>query len=137
MFCSAFLAATILPFSSEVTLTAFLVQRESAFWLWSFATLGNTLGAVVNWVLGRYLLRYSDRKWFFFKPDSLQRSQRLFKKYGIWSLLFSWLPVVGDALTFIAGLMKVPVVVLIFLCGIGKGLRYLAIILLFDYSVAS
>jgi membrane protein YqaA with SNARE-associated domain len=130
MFGTALLAATILPFYSEVVLIALLSQNYSPFWLWFYATAGNTLGAIVNWVLGKYLLRFSDRKWFPFKPDSLQRSQRIFRKYGSWTLLFSWLPVGGDALTFIAGMMKVRLLTLVVLCAAGKGARYFVIIYL-------
>ena len=64
LFGSAFLAATILPFYSEVVLFALLREGESPVVLVSIATIGNTLGAVVNWVLGRYLLHFRDNRWF-------------------------------------------------------------------------
>ncbi len=128
LFASAFLAATFLPFYSEVILVTLLLQGESPALLWLAATLGNTLGAGVNWIMGRYLLHFQNRRWFPFKPDSLDKSQRWFQRYGVWTLLFAWLPVGGDALPFIAGMMRVHPGLMLVLCGIGKGLRYVVVI---------
>ncbi len=130
LFGSAFLAATVFPFYSEVLLVALLTQGKSVFLLWFFATVGNTLGAAVNWVLGRYLLHFEDRSWFPFKAKYLGASQQWFQRYGVWSLLFAWLPVGGDALTFIAGIMRVNFWLFLLLTGIGKGLRYVIVILI-------
>ena len=80
--------------------------------------------ARINWLLGRYLLRYQDRRWFPFRQNKLGRAQRWFQRYGVWSLLLAWAPVGGDALTFIAGLMRVRFDVFLTLTGIGKGARY-------------
>lgn len=134
LFFSAFLAATLLPFYSEIVLVSLLLQGEPKMALWLVATTGNTLGAAVNWGLGRYLLHFQQRDWFPFKADKLQRSQQWFNRYGVWSLLFAWLPVGGDALTFIAGIMRVPLVTLLVLAGIGKGIRYVIVIWLTDIS---
>lgn len=134
LFTSAFLAATLLPLSSEAVLVSLLLQGESKIVLWFVATAGNTLGSAVNWGLGRYLLHFQQRKWFPFKTVNIQRSQQWFQRYGIWSLLFAWLPVAGDGLTFIAGLMRVPLVVLLLLVGVGKGIRYAVVIWLTDIS---
>ncbi|MDF2180299.1 DedA family protein [Aliiglaciecola sp. CAU 1673] len=128
LFGASFLAATFLPFYSEVFLFALAKQGEPGWLLVLVATLGNTLGAVVNWVLGKYLLHFKDRRWFYFKDKQLESAQRWFQKYGIWSLLFSWLPIGGDALTFIAGVMKVRIVPFLILVGFGKGIRYLVIL---------
>ena len=128
VFASAFLAATLLPFYSEITLVALLTQGGNAVTLWAVATLGNTLGAAVNWLLGIYLVHFEHRSWFPFKGKSLHSAQTWFQRYGIWSLLFAWLPVGGDALTFVAGVMRVRFLPFIILVGIGKGLRYLVVI---------
>lgn len=128
LFCSAFLAATIFPFYSEVLLVTLLTDGKSVLLLWLFATTGNTLGAAVNWWLGRYLLHFQERRWFPFKKKSLVKAQSWFQKYGVWSLLFAWLPVGGDALTFIAGIMRVHFWLFLGLTAVGKGLRYLVVI---------
>lgn len=134
LFISAFLAATLLPFYSEIVLVTLLLEGKSEWLLWFAATSGNTLGAGVNWVMGRYLLHFQNRSWFPFKADSLEKSQRWFQRYGSWSLLLAWLPVGGDALTFIAGVMRVRLWVLLFLSGIGKGARYGVVIWLTDIT---
>ncbi len=130
LFLVAFLAATILPAYSEVVFAGLLAAGYEPITLWAFATLGNTLGAVVNWVMGLYLLRFQDRRWFPFKRDSLGLAQRWFQRYGVWSLLLAWAPVGGDALTFVAGFMRVRFDVFLVLTAVGKGARYAILLVL-------
>lgn len=130
LFFTALASATILPLYSEVLFIGQLERGYSPVGLWAAATLGNTLGAVVNWLIGRWLLEYSDRKWFPFKPRNLHRAQDWFARYGTWTLLLSWMPIVGDALTFVAGVMRVRFSLFLVLVAIGKGLRYLVLVLL-------
>lgn len=132
LFLVSLIAATLLPAGSEVLLGSLLIEGYDPLTLWLWATAGNTLGAIVNYGLGRYLLHFQNRRWFPFKPDSLHRSQRWFNKYGVWSLLFSWAPLFGDALTFIAGMMRVPFGLFVVLTFIGKGVRYAVLVGLFD-----
>ena len=127
LFGSAFLAATILPFYSEVVLYALLREGGDPVALLVVATLGNTLGAVLNWVLGRYLLHFQDRRWFYFSRAQIEKAQRWFQRYGFWSLLLAWMPVGGDALTLIAGVMKVRLWLFVLLVGTGKALRYVSV----------
>ncbi len=133
LFAASFLAATILPFYSEVILFALLRAGHDPFLLVAVATLGNTLGAVVNWWLGRFLLHFQDRRWFPVKVADVARAQRWFQRYGVWSLAFAWLPVGGDALTFIAGVMRVRLPLFLVLVGGGKLLRYVAVVFLADW----
>lgn len=130
LFLAAFLAATFLPFSSEVLLAALVAQHYSLWGLWLAATLGNCLGSVFNAFLGRQCLRWQDRRWFPFKPDKLQRAQGWFQRFGVYSLLLAWVPLVGDPLTFVAGVMRVKWLPFILLVGLGKGLRYALVIAL-------
>ncbi len=124
LFLSALGAATVLPFSSEATLLWLLSHDYAPGWLWAVATLGNTLGSVINALLGRYCLHFKDRRWFPVSAVQLARSQQWFARYGYWSLLLAWLPVVGDALTLAAGVMRVRWWPFIVLVAVGKGARY-------------
>ena len=137
LFASAFLAATLLPFYSEVILVGLTLSfPDWLVWLVIVASIGNTLGSWVNWMMGRYLLHYADRPWWPFKPQQLERAQRWFQRFGTWSLLLAWAPIGGDALTFIAGIMRVNVWLFLLLVGIGKTLRYVVVAGLGDQIAA-
>lgn len=127
LFGVSFLAATLLPAYSEIMFAGLLAAGHDPLLLWAWATAGNTLGSCLNWVLGRYLLQFQDRRWFPFKPAHLARAQRWFQKYGVWSLLMAWAPVGGDPLTFLAGMMRVNFWIFLILCTISKGGRYLIV----------
>jgi len=124
LFATSFLAATLLPAYSEVVFAGLQQAGYDPLALWAWATAGNTLGAAVNWGLGRYLLHFEDRRWFPFRLDTLGKAQQWFQRYGVWSLLLAWLPIGGDALTFIAGVMRVRFDLFLLLTAIGKGARY-------------
>ncbi|OYD22616.1 YqaA family protein [Oceanimonas baumannii] len=129
VFGSSLLAATIAPFYSEVVLAAVLTrQPDAALLLWLMASVGNTLGSVVNWWLGKYLLHYRHKRWFPVSDKQLDRAQRWFQRFGVWSLLLAWAPVGGDALTFIAGIMRVRLALFTLLVFIGKALRYAVVL---------
>ncbi|MDZ7753639.1 MAG: YqaA family protein [Gammaproteobacteria bacterium] len=132
LFLVSLAAATILPAYSEVMFAGLLTAGYEPLPLWAWATAGNTLGSAVNWALARYLLHFQDRPWFPFRPDRMGHAQRWFQRYGVWSLLMAWAPVGGDALTFVAGFMRVRFDVFILLTGIGKGLRYAVLLGLVD-----
>lgn len=134
LFGVSFLAATILPAYSEILFAGLLAGGHDPWALWAWATAGNTLGAAVNWGLARWLLHFQDRRWFPFKADSLHRAQRWFQRYGVWSLLMAWAPVGGDALTFVAGMMRVRFDVFLLLTAIGKGTRYAILLFLVDQA---
>ncbi|NND45627.1 MAG: DedA family protein [Xanthomonadales bacterium] len=133
LFGSAFLAATILPFYSELVLFALLREGGNPVLLVVVATLGNTLGAVVNWWLGRYLLHFQDRRWFYFSREQVARAQHWFQRYGFWTLLMAWAPVGGDALTLVAGIMRVRLGLFLVLVGSGKALRYVSVVYLAEW----
>jgi membrane protein YqaA with SNARE-associated domain len=124
LFFTALIAATLFPASSETLLIVLFHQQYSAPLLWLAATSGNTLGSCINWYLGKECLRWQDKKWFPVSPAQLARAQTQFQRYGLVSLLFSWLPVVGDPLTFIAGIMRVRFWQFLLLVALGKALRY-------------
>lgn len=131
LFASALLAATLIPFSSEALLVTLALQPDYHWgYLWMAATAGNVLGALVNWGLGYLLLHYRQHRWFPFNQQQIDSGTRLYQRYGFWSLLFCWLPVIGDPLSLIAGVMRFPWLPFIMLVSIGKGLRY-AVVLYF------
>jgi membrane protein YqaA with SNARE-associated domain len=88
------------------------------------------LGAVVNWVLGRWIERFRGKSWFPIKPQALERAQGWYQRYGKWSLLLSWAPLIGDPLTVVAGVMREPFPVFLLLVTIAKFGRYLVLTLL-------
>ncbi|MCG6943575.1 MAG: DedA family protein [Thiohalocapsa sp.] len=136
LFTAAFVAATLLPFYSELALVGLLAAGYDPWLLWLWATAGNTLGAAVNYVLGRWLMHWQDRPWFPFKPEQLGPARRWYARWGIWSLLMAWLPVGGDALTFIAGLMRAPFWLFFLLTAAGKGGRYALVLVLYTLGAA-
>ena len=125
LFASAFLAATVLPGASEVLLVALLVEGAvdpvAAVLVAGFA---NTLGSITNWALGRFFLRYRDRRWFPVPKAALDKATGVFNRWGVWSLILAWWPLGGDALTVAAGLLKVPLLTFTLLVGLGKLARY-------------
>ena len=124
----SFLAATILPFSSELTLAGLIsTSNYDNLLLLVFASFGNVLGSVFNWGLGFYARNLTIKKWFPFKETQIERSSKWFSKFGKWSLLFAWVPIVGDPLTFVVGLLRVRFFDFIILVAIGKVSRYLII----------
>ena len=130
----SFLAATILPFSSEIVLTTmYLSNSFETYFLLIFASIGNILGSITNWYLGKKITIFQDRKWFPVSADQLNRSQKYFQKYGLWSLLLAWVPVIGDPLTLLAGVLKVRFGIFFLLVSISKISRYVFILYLASF----
>ncbi|WP_102049335.1 YqaA family protein [Oceanospirillum beijerinckii] len=129
LFASAFLSATLLPGSSEALLLYLMQDTDlSLLLLWLSATTGNVLGSVANWGLGRFGYHLRHRRWFPVAEAQLERARGYFLRWGSVSLLLAWLPVVGDPLTLLAGLLRVPFVLFLVLVTLGKGLRYALLI---------
>ncbi len=127
---SAFVSATLFPGGSEALLVGLMVSGDYAIaGLVLVATLGNVLGSVVNWGLGRWLVQFQDRRWFPLSAEKLLRAQEWYQHYGKWSLLLSWVPIIGDPLTVAAGIMRERFLVFLLLVTLAKFGRYLAIVL--------
>jgi membrane protein YqaA with SNARE-associated domain len=125
---TSFLAATVLPFSSEVALVAQIKAGLGATWpLVGAATIGNVGGSVFNWWIGSALRRFEGRSWFPFKPEQIADATARFNRRSIWVLLLSWVPIVGDPLTLVAGILRVPMKFFLPLVGVGKLARYVAV----------
>ena len=106
LFWVALASATLLPGGSEVWLARLWCVGEPALVLWVVATAGNTLGSLINVALGRYARQFQHRRWFPASPEGLARAERWYHRFGEASLLLSWLPVIGDPLTVLAGVMR-------------------------------
>ena len=128
LFAVSFLAATILPFSSELTLAGLITTSNyDNSLLLIVASFGNVLGSVVNWTLGFYSRNLTTKNWFPFKDNQIENSSKWFRKFGKWSLLFAWVPIIGDPLTLVAGLLRVKFLEFLILVMIGKISRYMMI----------
>ena len=128
LFGISFLAATILPFSSELSLAGLIsTSNFNNSLLLIAASLGNILGSVVNWFIGFYSRNFTSKKWFPFNELQITTSSKWFEKFGKWSLLFAWVPILGDPLTLGAGLLRVRFLDFIILVAIGKVSRYLVV----------
>jgi membrane protein YqaA with SNARE-associated domain len=131
LFAVAFAAATILPMQSEAALAGLLLSSAySPAVLITVVSVGNILGSIINWGLGRGIDRFRDRKWFPANSVQLDRAASWYHRFGRWTLLLSWMPIVGDPLTVIAGVLREPFASFVILVAIAKIGRYLAILAL-------
>ena len=131
LFTSSFASSTILPGHSEITLIALITQKKyEVFYLVFFASLGNILGSVLNWYLGLYFLKFKNKKWFPFKENQINKVSKSFLKYGKWSLLLSWVPFIGDVLTLVAGMFRVPFNQFVIIVSVAKVSRYIFVSLI-------
>ena len=122
LFLSSFLAATLLPAQSEAVLALQLASNKNELWyLILIATL-------VNWYLGKFFTQYKEKKWFPIKANQLEKGERYYRKYGRFSLLLSWVPIIGDPITLVAGILKEPLWSFLILVTIAKGLRYIFVV---------
>lgn len=128
LFAAAFLSATVFPFQSEAVLFGMLVADQDRWWaLILVASVGNVLGSILNWFLGRFLAHFEDRRWFPVKRGKMAKAEGWYRRYGRWTLLLSWTPIIGDPLTVVAGVLREPLPVFILLVALAKTARYLAV----------
>ncbi|KZN14079.1 YqaA family protein [Marinomonas sp. TW1] len=125
----SFLSATVLPLGSEALLLFYAAQEaNSLVLLWSWATIGNSIGAVTTWLLGAYLTRFEGRRWFPVDSKKRIKAEYYFNRYGVWSLLFTWLPIIGDGIALAAGVFRTSLWYFIPLVVLGKASRYALIL---------
>ncbi|ATI02071.1 MULTISPECIES: YqaA family protein [Cycloclasticus] len=127
LFIAAFLAATVLPLSSEIVLNALLLSGLSPTTLVITATIGNVLGSLTNYALGYWASLLVIKKWLRMSEADFVRAEQRFTKYGLFSLCFAWVPIIGDPLTVIAGVLRVHLLWFLILVTAGKLLRYIAV----------
>lgn len=128
LFASALLAATIVPMQSEAVLIGLIVaDAQPVAALVAVASVGNVLGSLANWALGAQVERFRAKRWFPASDAALERAKGWYSRYGRWSLLLSWAPVIGDPLTLVAGVLREPLWSFLLLVTIAKVGRYLAL----------
>ncbi|EPJ87462.1 hypothetical protein CFII64_07932 [Pseudomonas sp. CFII64] len=128
LFLAAFGAATLLPMQSEAVLVGMLLSdRYVASTLIAVATFGNVLGSTLNWLLGRSVERLRHRRWFPVSESKLEKAQQFYLRFGRWSLLLCWVPLIGDPLTVVAGVMREPFWSFLLIVTLAKGVRYLVL----------
>ncbi|UWU17128.1 DedA family protein (plasmid) [Rhizobium sullae] len=129
LFFAALGAASVLPMQSEPVLVGLILTGKFPWLaLLVVASVGNTLGSILNWFLGRGIEQFRDRRWFPVSEKALERSSRWYRQYGKWSLLLSWMPLFGDALTVVAGVLREPLLTFTILVFIAKTGRYLVLV---------
>lgn len=127
LFLAALGAATVLPFQSEVVFGALALDRTAPLWLLvTVASIGNTLGSVINYWMGLFIERWKDRRWFPASESQLERAQRWYNKWGVWTLLLSWAPF-GDPITIVAGIMRTNFWLFLTLVALAKTGRFVAL----------
>ncbi|WP_114951528.1 YqaA family protein [Sphingosinicella terrae] len=128
LFLAALAAATILPAQSEAVLVGLLLLGAQPAWLLvAVASVGNVMGSTLNWLLGRGIEQFAGRRWFPVRPDRLERAEHWYRRWGRWSLLLSWVPIVGDPITVAAGLMREPLPIFLLLVALAKTGRYVVL----------
>ncbi|WP_102108420.1 YqaA family protein [Oceaniglobus roseus] len=130
LFVAAFGAATFLPFQSEIVFAALQAEGTAPlFWLVFVASLGNSLGSCVNYAMGLGVERMKGSRWFPVTEAQMERAQKWYTRWGVWSLLLSWAPL-GDAITLMAGVMRTPFWLFFLLVSFAKTVRYVVFALL-------
>ncbi|WP_339764310.1 YqaA family protein [uncultured Hoeflea sp.] len=128
LFLASLLAATLIPAQSESVLAGLILAGgQPVAVLVAVASLGNILGSVLNWLIGRGIEKFRDRRWFPASQKQLDRAQQQYQRFGYWSLLLAWVPIIGDPLTLVAGIMREPFWRFLLLVSIGKTGRYVVL----------
>jgi membrane protein YqaA with SNARE-associated domain len=128
LFLASLVAATILPAQSEMVLAGLLLSGSyNTYLLIAVASLGNVGGSVINWFLGRGIEFFKDKKWFPVKPERLEKTSALYKRYGRWLLLLSWMPIIGDPITVVAGVLRERFLLFFLITAFAKTVRYIVL----------
>ncbi|MDZ4392562.1 YqaA family protein [Cypionkella sp.] len=128
MFFAAFIAATLIPAQSEAVLVGMILEESNPVWLLLLvATTGNVLGSLVNWAIGRFLQGYVDHRWFPASPGQVERARLWYARHGWWTLFGSWLPIIGDPLVLVSGLMREPFWRVVPVVTLAKAGRYIVL----------
>lgn len=124
LFIGTFLAATVLPFSSDALYVAVLLATKEPVACLLVGTLGNWLGSLTTYWLGRLAKWEWIERTFKVKPETLEKQKARIDKYGVWVALISWVPIIGDVIALALGFYKSPAVWTTFLLLVGKFARF-------------
>lgn len=127
LFVAAFLAATPVPFQSELVFLGLQAAGWGTLGLVVVASVGNTLGSCVTYALGRWLSDQRNHRWFPLTPAQMTRAEGWWARWGFWLLLLSWAPF-GDMIVALSGVLRVPVPVFLILVALAKTSRYIALV---------
>lgn len=127
LFLASFLAATVLPLSSELVLGFLLLNDFNPIISVGVATSGNVLGSFLNYALGFWGSLFLVRRVSRITEDAFFKAKQRFRKYGVFSLFFAWAPVIGDPLTVVAGVLKINIWIFFLLVASGKLARYILV----------
>jgi membrane protein YqaA with SNARE-associated domain len=127
LFLLSFLASTLVPLGSEWLLAVLLINGFEPSMVVAVATVGNSCGALTTYAIGLWGAPFLVQRVLRVSPEKKQRADNYFNRYGIWALLFSWLPVIGDPLCLAGGVLRTGVWRFILLVSVGKFIRYLVV----------
>ena len=130
LFLASFLAATVLPFSSEAVLAAMALGPWSTLVLWAAASTGNTLGGMTSYGLGSLGSGGRMARWLGVDAAKAARWERLVVRHGVWAALLTWLPVVGDVIAVALGIGRARPWAVLVLMFVGKAARYGVVLIL-------
>lgn len=128
MFLSAFLAGSVLPFSSEAVMLGLLAAGVDPVPLLIYGSIGNVMGGMVNYGLGRLGKLEWLKKYFHLKQSSIDRAYKFMGGHGAWMGFFAFLPILGSAITVVLGLTHANLPLSVFSISLGKVIRYALLI---------
>jgi len=133
LFLAAFLAATILPLGSEVVIAGLLLNDFNPSLVIGVATVGNVLGSLMNYAIGFFGSPYLIHRVLKISDKRFNKAKQGFEKWGVASLLLAWMPIIGDPITVMAGVLRINIWLFLALVTIGKLGRYIVV----SYAVLS
>jgi len=128
LFLISFLAATLLPLGSEAAVTLMAIAEFNPSRILIVATIGNSLGALINYLVGKWGAAFIFTKYIQVDQSTLEKLEKVYGRWGAPVLFFAWLPFVGDPLTVAAGVLRVNIYVFTFWVVLGKLFRYYVLI---------
>ena len=128
LFLISFLAATLLPLGSEAAVTLMAIAEFNPSRILIVATIGNSLGALINYLVGKWGAAFIFTKYIQVDQSTLEKLEKVYGRWGAPVLFFAWLPFVGDTLTVAAGVLRVNIYVFTFWVVLGKLFRYYVLI---------